>query len=136
MATQQAPSVVIDYFASLTLLDKEHKPTAAKPILLRDEVTTIGNDPELSQVVLDDPALAGAHARIQCYKDGKAKITDMQTEAGVWVNFRQIGDKPVELRHGDIIHLGKSEFRFKTREKTASTVDKTTSADNDLASVV
>ena len=36
----------------------------------------------------------------------------MNSVAGTWVNFLQIGEEPSQIFHGDIIHIADIRFRF------------------------
>jgi ABC-type multidrug transport system ATPase subunit len=67
----------------------------------RDEVT-IGRWQE-NDLVLDDPQVAGVHARIQRI-DGRWVLSDEDSTSGTYVNRRRVS--AVELRDGDEILIG------------------------------
>jgi hypothetical protein len=74
---------------------------------------TFGNDPTLATIDLNDPSLEALHARIIKGDDGAFRIADEGSIAGTWVNYSPVLSQEVTLRHGDTIHLGRIQFKFK-----------------------
>jgi hypothetical protein len=72
----------------------------------------LGSDPSLTSDPLDDPSVAGIHARLTRQAAGDYLIRDQGSVAGTWVNFEIIPDEGHLLKHGDIIHVGRIAFRF------------------------
>ncbi|MEN6579510.1 MAG: hypothetical protein ABFD05_02660, partial [Anaerolineaceae bacterium] len=69
-------------FGSLIKLDRDNTPCAEKPLLLLKDVTLIGKDPQLANLVLSDEALEPLHAEIHAFPDGRTRLTDFHTIAG------------------------------------------------------
>jgi pSer/pThr/pTyr-binding forkhead associated (FHA) protein len=56
------------------------------------------------------------HARLIRQADGSYLLRDQGSTAGTWVNYELVSDPGVHIRHGDIIHFGRVEFRFELAE--------------------
>lgn len=98
--------------AVLMRMDKDGQPSAEKPYQIFQNITKIGRDMELCDLVLDDPALEPLHAKLNLYPDGRVLLVDLGSHAGTWVNYNEIPPKGVELNHGDQISLGNHTFKF------------------------
>jgi len=107
-------------FGSLIKLDRDNTPCAEKPLLLLKEVTLIGKDPQLANLVLSDEALEPLHAEIHAFPDGRTRLTDFHTIAGTYVNFKAVDTKGVEIHHGDILHFGRLSYRFNSPSRVTS----------------
>ena len=112
--------VPVKTFGSLIKLDRDNTPCAEKPVLLVKEITLIGKDPQLANVVLNDEALEPLHAEIHTFPDGRTRLTDFHTIAGTYVNFKAVDTKGVEIHHGDILHFGRISFRFNSPTRITS----------------
>jgi pSer/pThr/pTyr-binding forkhead associated (FHA) protein len=66
-------------------------------------INTIGRDPE-STVCLNDSSVSRAHARITI-RDGEARVEDLQSKNGTFVQNEQILESRV-LADGDEIEFG------------------------------
>jgi len=84
-----------------------------QPIPLTGGDLTLGRDPSLAAVVLEDPSVAGMHARIIRQAGGDYLVRDQGSVAGTWVNYEPVPSQGRRLRHGDLIHLGRVAFRFR-----------------------
>jgi hypothetical protein len=73
----------------------------------------LGRDPSLSAVVLDDPSVAGLHARLIRQADGEYLLRDQGSVAGTWVNFEPVPAAGRRLRHQDLVHIGRVTLRFR-----------------------
>ena len=104
--------------ATLSRLDKDNLPYPEKPIPIMDEITLIGRDPTLCQLVFDDPALEPLHAQLRRTPDGEFFLTDFNSTAGTWVNYAPIGPDGIHLQHGDLVHLGSQTYRFSSSTRT------------------
>lgn len=74
----------------------------------------LGRDAALCTVHVDDPSVEGIHARLIRQVGGTYLLRDQGSVAGTWVNGEEIGSDGRRLRHGDVIHLGRVAFRFRT----------------------
>ncbi len=83
-----------------------------EPIPLTGSDLTLGQDASLAPVPLQDPSVAGLHARLIRQADGGYRIEDQGSVAGTWVNFEPVPEGGRRLRHGDLIHLGRVALRF------------------------
>jgi hypothetical protein len=82
----------------------------AVPLLGLDIV--LGRDPSLAAVVLDDPSVDGMHARLIRQAGGSYLLRDQGSIAGTWVNYHLVPEGGRVLEHGDLLQLGRVEFRF------------------------
>jgi serine phosphatase RsbU (regulator of sigma subunit) len=72
-----------------------------------------------ADVALDDPSTSRRHATIEPY--GVAwRITDLESANGTLVNGRPVS-RPVTVRPGDLITVGKAVFRYDEREAPRET---------------
>jgi pSer/pThr/pTyr-binding forkhead associated (FHA) protein len=72
----------------------------------------IGQDASLSTILLQDPSVDPLHARLIRHANGMYLLKDTGSTAGTWVNFHQIPESGMILHHGDLVHFGRSAFRF------------------------
>jgi hypothetical protein len=90
----------------------------------------VGRDASLAAVVLDDPSVAGLHARLIRQADGDYLLRDQGSVAGTWVNYEEIPGMGRRLRDEDLIHIGRTALRFRLaapasrREITIRPVDR------------
>ena len=115
-ALMSAPTIL----ATLTRLNPENLPSPDKPIAITQEITIIGRDSDLCNLVLDDPAVEPMHCQIRRMPDGIFRLTDFRSSAGTWVNYAPIGVKGIRLQHGDLIQLGSLTFRFASGTRVAA----------------
>ena len=121
LSTPPSP-IPVKSLASLVRLDPDLLPAAEKPILIQEELTLIGNDPALANLVLADASLEPLHAQLRIEADGTARLTDFNTRAGTQVNFVPVDTRGSALSHGDIIHFGKLGYRFSSSTRTLAGV--------------
>jgi hypothetical protein len=107
------PLKVTDAPAFLIRLAPDGEAALASPMPIHAE-TTIGADPVQASVVLDEPAIAPLHVRIQQGGD-VFTIFDQGSAAGTWVNYEAVTREGHSLKHGDRVHLGNLMFRFELR---------------------
>jgi len=105
-------------FGSLIRLDPDQTPSAEKPHLLTEEITLIGRDPSVANLVLDDPSIEALHAEIHFYPDGRIRLTDFNSTSGSYVNFKAVGSHGANLQHADLVHFGTLLFRFNSASRT------------------
>ncbi len=73
---------------------------------------SIGRDPTFAAVPLDDPSVEGLHAQIIRQVDGSYLLRDQGSKSGTWIQYQEIQPAGQKLAHGDIVHFGRSGFRF------------------------
>ncbi|OGO10806.1 MAG: hypothetical protein A2Z66_00340 [Chloroflexi bacterium RBG_13_66_10] len=73
----------------------------------------LGRDASLAAVVLEDPSVAGLHARLIRQADGDYVLRDQGSVAGTWVNYEPVPSPGRRLRHGDLVHIGRVGLRFR-----------------------
>lgn len=76
----------------------------------------LGSDPSLTAAPLDDPSVSRLHARLIRLAAGSYQLRDQGSVAGTWVNYQQVPQEGRILHHGDLIHIGRSAFRFRLAE--------------------
>lgn len=82
------------------------------PIPLTGVDLVFGRDASLAAIVLDDPSVERLHARLVRQADGEYLLRDQGSVAGTWVNYELVQSEGRRLQHGDLIQLGRVEFRF------------------------
>ncbi len=85
------------------------------PIPINASEVTIGSDPALASLLLTDPSVEGLHARLIRQEDGSFRLLDEGSTAGTWINYKLIPKEGAPLVHGDLVHIGRSGFRFTHR---------------------
>jgi predicted component of type VI protein secretion system len=76
----------------------------------------VGRDPQLAEAIFPDRSVSRLHARIEETAPGAFWIFDEGSTSGTWVNFSPVAAAAgQELKHGDLINLGRVQLRFKTR---------------------
>jgi len=113
------PTAPQKILATLTKLSPENIPTPEKPVAITQEISIFGRDPDLCNVVLDDPAIEPMHCQLRMLADGEFRLTDFRSAAGTWVNYAPVGVKGIRLYHGDLIQLGSLTFRFGSGSRIA-----------------
>ncbi len=73
----------------------------------------LGRDASLSPHPVDDPSVSGLHARLIRKVGGEYVIRDQDSVAGTWVNYQTVPEAGTTLRHEDLIHIGRTAFRFR-----------------------
>lgn len=100
--------------AYLIPVDSETSRHPEAPIPISSDEIVLGRDSSQVTWALSDPALAPVHARIRC-KDGQYWLFDEGTIAGSWINFTEVPPLGAPIRHGDLVQLGATTFRFSLR---------------------
>jgi hypothetical protein len=74
----------------------------------------LGRNTDNDIVVAGDPSVSGHHATLLC-KTGRFYLKDEMAANGTFVNGEEMEiGHPVEVKDGDVIRLGKTEFKFKS----------------------
>ncbi len=89
----------------------EHHPSPT-PIPLIGEELTLGSDPTLATLLISEPSVDALHARLKRAADGSFWIYDEGSVAGTWVNYILVTKEGGQLKHGDLIQVGRVSFRF------------------------
>jgi len=103
-ATQLAP-------AYLQRLNMQEPSQPAMVIPLFGEEFVIGSQ-RGCEVRLQEESVAAEHARLNKLEDGGYHVADLGSEAGTWVNYAPVSAEGSQLRHGDLLHIGRVAFRF------------------------
>ncbi|RMH08518.1 MAG: FHA domain-containing protein [Nitrospirae bacterium] len=85
--------------------------SASQSIDIYKEVTKIGRDITLADVILTDRRVSRYHAQIVQEKDG-FRLYDEGSTSGTWVNDRQVSMQGHLLSSGDEINFGPVRYRF------------------------
>jgi hypothetical protein len=105
---QEVPDEPVEAY----LYPLEGDPDSPGTIYLTGTEINIGRDPNFAAVPLDDPSVEGLHARMIRQVDGSYFLRDQGSQAGTWVQYKQIPNAGQKLAHGDIVHFGRSAYRF------------------------
>jgi predicted component of type VI protein secretion system len=89
-------------------------------IELTGAALTLGRDGALADTVFHDRSVSRLHARL-VHENGVFRLYDAGSTSGTWINYTPIaaGAGP-ELKHGDLINLGRVQLRFKRRDVPAA----------------
>lgn len=93
-------------------------PSIISPIPITVDEISLGSNPNLATLVLEDRSIEGLHARLTRQNDGSFRLSDEGSVAGTWVNYSPVSKEGTKLIHGDIIHIGRISFRFTLRHPT------------------
>ena len=96
--------------------------TGGGPAMRRELIgtlLTIGRAPE-SDIPLDSTRVSRHHAELQKDADGHWLVRDLSSRNGTRVNGRPVARQA--LQHGDRIHIGEFEIRFRSRSAPATVV--------------
>jgi len=99
--------------AWLQRLKEDGQPLSPAPIPIQSSEIIFGSDPIHATRVLDDPSVSPLHSRLR-FENGRFVLSDENSVAGTWVNYEQLAS-PHQLRHGDVIHMGRISYRFLLR---------------------
>jgi hypothetical protein len=83
------------------------------PVGLDGSDLTIGSDPALCGLLVDDPSVSGIHARLTRRAAGVFSLRDQDSVAGTWVNEAPVAGSGRDLAHGDRIRFGRAAYRFR-----------------------
>jgi hypothetical protein len=75
----------------------------------------LGRDETLAQIAVNDKSVSRLHARITEEADGLFFIHDEGSTSGTWVNYKQVSMSGQQLRHEDVINLGRVQLKFRLR---------------------
>lgn len=107
-------------FAYLNPVHELDQPDTLPPIPITTAEVTLGSDPGMSSLVLDDASVEALHARLTHQEDGSFRLSDTGSIAGTWVNYTPVSKEGTRLEHGDLVHIGRIGFRFTLRKSTTT----------------
>jgi hypothetical protein len=90
---------------------------AGEPLPLTGVDVVMGRDASLAAIVVSDPSVERMHARLIRQADGDYLLRDQGSVAGTWVNYDLVPSEGRRLRNGDLVQLGRVEFRFQLTGK-------------------
>jgi hypothetical protein len=103
-------------YAFLSRLADAEAVSASTAIPITSDELTLGGDPNLASLVLNDPSVEGLHARLTHLPDGTFCLADEGTIAGTWINYTPVSSGGSIVEHGDLVHIGRVGFRFILRQ--------------------
>jgi hypothetical protein len=89
---------------------------AGRELMLTRNETTIGRAESCDLGLFGDAAIQKLHARI-LLQNNRYMLAHAAEDGETWLNDEEVGGKPVPLRSGDRIHLGKCVLLFRERQK-------------------
>jgi hypothetical protein len=98
--------------ARLVRLDQANKPVPGGEFLITRAEVTIGSSPIKAILVIDLPSIEAMHARLIRTMDDNYFLADCGSPGGTWVNYAPVSSHGVHLMDGDLIHFGRTPFRF------------------------
>jgi hypothetical protein len=104
--------------ARLVRLDKANKPVPGGEFQITRAEVTIGSSPAKAILVIDLPSVDALHARLVRTLDDNYFLADCGSLGGTWVNFAPVSSHGMRLVDGDLIHFGRTPFRFELAKPT------------------
>lgn len=89
----------------------------ATPIKLDPTNQTIGRDPQQATITLPDPTVSPLHARIR-WRNGSYWLYDEGSASGTTRNYNRLSLAPQPLQDGDVVGIGRLNFRFQQHTPT------------------
>jgi hypothetical protein len=103
--------------AYFEVVDSGGGSAARADIELLSPTQHLGRDAALAEIVFPDRSVSRRHARLEISSEGVFRIFDEGSTSGTWVNFTMISaSEGWELKHGDLVNLGRVQLRFKRRD--------------------
>ena len=101
-----------DPYGTLVQVTEDGEPVKDTTFLITMNELTFGADPKQAVLVLDNPSTEPLHARLWRTSEGVFYLEDSGSVAGTWVNYAPVAANGTLLHHGDLIHIGKTAYRF------------------------
>jgi hypothetical protein len=115
--TSSSPAL-LPALAHLVRLSEQGQPLEGSPIAITGSEITFGRDPTQATIVIDLASVDNLHARLRQNEDGSFTLSDHGSIAGTWVNYAPISSEGLRLEQGDLVHIGKTGFRFQYSAST------------------
>lgn len=96
-------------------------PSMSQSLEIYKEVTKIGRDAALVDIVINDRRVSRLHCQIREERGG-FRLLDEGSTSGTWVNERQVDMNGVMIRSGDEINFGPIRYRFTVSGDSPPTV--------------
>lgn len=84
----------------------------ARPLAILHDTTAIGRESKSCTLLLEHPSLERLHTILEQRSPDEFWVSDMNTLAGTWVNYRRVPPEGMKLEHGDHLHIGQLGYRF------------------------
>jgi len=111
-AAGQAASSDNTITAYLMRLKEGDLSASGSSIAITRQEVTFGSDPAKATFIINDPSIDDLHARLFQKETNEFYLLDMGSIAGTWVNYAPISREGIQIKHGDLIHIGRVLFRF------------------------
>jgi hypothetical protein len=102
--------------AFLSRISETDQASDSTPVPITADEITLGCDPNLATLVLNDPSVEALHARLVHTPDNTYRLVDEGSVAGTWINYTPVSGEGAKLEHGDLVHIGRVGFRFTLRQ--------------------
>lgn len=102
-------------YALLSVLSENNLVVDSAPVAITTPELTIGTDANWAGLLLQDATVEKRHARLVRKPDGNFRLFDEGSISGTWINYTPVSQNGADLEHGDIIHIGKTCYRFNLR---------------------
>lgn len=106
--------------ARLVRLSESGNPIEGMIITFKQREVVIGSDAQKANILLENPSVDAAHARLIQAEDKSFRLMDNGSLAGTWVNYSPVSKEGVLLEHGDLVNFGKLAFRFEESQPRAA----------------
>jgi hypothetical protein len=87
-------------------------PVPGNSIEINTDQVIIGSDAEQCEIVISSVSISPKHASLVRNEGGAVRLADLGSESGTWVNFAPVSSKGIVLNNGDIVQIGKLNFRY------------------------
>jgi hypothetical protein len=87
-------------------------PVPGNSIEINTDQVIIGSDAEQCEIVISSVSISPKHAVLVRNEGGAVRLADLGSESGTWVNFAPVSSKGTVLNNGDIVQIGKLNFRY------------------------
>lgn len=74
-------------------------------------ICTIGRSAD-SDITIDDDSVSRRHAQIGMNRHGELSIVDLGSANGTFVDHKQVGSVPVQIRNAKLLSFGRTELRI------------------------
>lgn len=91
---------------------QDPSPVPGNSIEISKDQVVIGSDPEQCEILILSVSVSPKHAVLLRNEGGAVRLADLGSESGTWVNFAPVSSKGTVLNNGDIVQIGKLNFRY------------------------